>query len=96
MSKTANSTTSAGASPKRAVSKEMSLSLFESALSYMLEAGYKILAEQKQDEGGQVFTNLAIVGIGYGVGEDGKTEFYQVPIMATRDTIIGTLEKTGV
>lgn len=90
MSKTERSTTNGSAPRKRAVTKEMSLSLFESALSYMLEAGWVVIAETRVSPSGLASTVLEIIEMGHRINE-GKAEFYSVPMMVTADTNTGTL-----
>lgn len=91
MNKTDNFIENGSPPRKRAVTREMSLSLFESGLSYMLEAGWNIVAKQTRDEQDRLITILTITGMGYRVDEKGATEFYadDIPILVETPAIIG-------
>lgn len=81
MDKTVKSITNEGKPLRRVVTKETALSLFESALSYMLEAGWEIIAEQARREDGVMVSTFHYVGMGYEIEEEEISLFEDVPIV---------------
>lgn len=80
MDKIEKSITNEGKPLKRVVTKETALSLFESALSYMLEAGWEIIAEQDRREDGMMVSTFHYVGMGYEIEDEEISLFEDVPI----------------
>lgn len=76
---TKKSTANGNGRQRRVVSKETALSLFESALSYMLEADWSIEFVVERQENGTPVTRIAIVGIEFVVDENGVGGF-QLPM----------------
>lgn len=86
MNKTDNSTVNANPPPKRAAkvpSKETSLSLFESGLSYMLEAGWHITAEKARDANGVMVTTFRVLGADYVIADGEISLFEDVPVLVS-------------